>query len=194
MKTRFSLRKFFLITLIEGILAFIWMLLMPGDPESAMFLGFSKFRLMLLVVMIMLIAFAAVITYKAHKNSDWYERKTNRIKTFSQKDGNLTTTIVLTFSTFVYGVYFLYTAFTTTDLFIQGYFTRLSPFIFWITLICGQTLLFAFQDKGILKGYFQNHGISILVLFVILVSGMLMHTYLWDLQPEDWDINPVQSR
>lgn len=194
MKKRFTLQTYFYATLTEGIIALLWLILIPGDPKSALILGISKFRLILLVVMLLLLGLTSIASYQAKKDTAWYQKASQKVAAIFQWDGNLTTGFVLSLSGFLSGGYFLYTAFTTTDLFVQGYFTRLSPFMFWFTAICGQTLLYIFRDTKVFKKYFRSHGFAVLTLFVILITGMLMHSHLWELEPEDWDPYKMFSR
>ncbi len=187
MNRRFTLQTYLYAALIEGMIALLWLLLIPSDPKSVWLFGISKFRLILLMAMILLLIVTSTLTYKAKKDPRWYQKATQKIDGIFTQEGHLTTGTVLTLSGFLSGIYFLYTAFTTTDLFLQGYFTRLAPFMFWFTLMCGQAVPVIFKDREVFKGYFRSHGIAVLVLFMILISGLAMHSYLWELQPEDWD-------
>ncbi|MBC8505876.1 MAG: hypothetical protein ISR58_03545 [Anaerolineales bacterium] len=190
----YSLQYYLITTLIGGLIALIWLVIIPSDAENGVIFGFSTFRLILFAIKLVLLLAVAIITRKALKDFKWSTTFGMRIETISQSDGNLTTVTVLSLSGFLYGVYFIFTAFTTTDLFIQGYFTRLAPFMLWFTFICGQTLIFFFQGKGILKQYLRSHGIAVLVLLFILTGGLAMHSYLWELHPEDWDTHTMFNR
>ena len=196
MKTtkQYTLQNYLLTSLIGGLIALAWLVFTPSDSENGVIFGFSTFRLILLAVNLLLLLMVAIITSKAFTDSERATKYGQRIDLIFQSDGNLTTVAVLALSGFLYGAYFIFTAFTTTDLFIQGYFTRLAPFMFWFTIICAQTLIFTFQDKGVLKQYLRSHGIAVVVLFIILISGLAMHSYLWELQPEDWDTHTMFNR
>jgi len=188
---KYSLQTYLLASLIAGLIAQLWLIFIPSDPENGIFFGFSTFRLILLAIMIVMLLGLAIITWKAFKDPIWSAKTELRIESVIQSDGNLTTGFILSLSGFFYGAYFIITANTTTDLFIKGYFTRLAPFMFWFTIICGQTLVFIFHDRGVRKQYFRSHGIAVLILFVILISGLAMHSYLWELQPKDWDPHSI---
>jgi len=187
LKKQFAIQTNLYLALIEGIIALIWVLLIPSDPKSAWIFGISRFRLILLVVILTLLSLISIITCKGHKDTVWYQKTSRKISTIFKWDGNLTTGFMISLSGLLSGVYFLYTAFTTTDLFVQGYFTRLSPIMFWLTALCGQSLIFIFRDIEIFKRYFRSHGFAILMLLAILTTGMFMHSYLWEIEPEVWD-------
>ena len=92
------------------------------------------------------------------------------------------------------GLIFLITTFTTTDLFLKGYYIRLAPWMFWFTMFCGQTLMFSIlYDSNIWKNYIISHGKALLILVLLLIAGLLMHTHMWDLPTEEWDINKLFS-
>jgi len=194
MKRRFTLQAFLYLAYLPGFIALVWLSLIPGDPKSAWIFGISKFRAILLVTMFLLLCLASIFSYKAGKDTDWSQNTTQKIDAFLNWDGNLTTGLILSLSGLLYGSHFLYTAFTTTDLFIQGYFSRLAPFLFWFAFFCGLTLCYIFRDIGVIKKYLRAHGVAVLSLLVILVSGLLMHTYLWDLKTEDWDTTTMFTR
>jgi len=194
LKKQFTLLSFLYSTLIEGVIALLWLLLIPGDPESAWIFSFSKFRLILLLAILLPLGLTSILTYKAKKAALWYQKASDRINALFQWDGHLTTGFVLSLSGLMYGSYFLYTALATTDLFLQGYFTRLAPLMFWFTALCGQTLYFIFHTGDTFKKYLRTHGFAVLTTFVILISGLLMHSHLWGLEPEDWDTHAMFNR
>jgi hypothetical protein len=58
----------------------------------------------------------------------------------------------------------------------------------WFTAISGQTLLLLIlHDFNSFKQYMLDHGRGLLAVLVILISGLFVHGYLWDIEPEDWD-------
>ena len=190
----YSLQIYLLASLIAGLFAQLWLIFIPRDPENGIIFGFSPFRLILLAIMLVLLLGVAILTWRTFKDPTWSVKTEMRIKSIFQSAGNITTGFVLSLSGFIYGAYFIFTAYRITDLFIKGYFTRLAPIIFWFTIICGQTFVFIFQDGDVRKQYFRSHGIAILILFVILTSGLAMHLYMWELQPEVWDPHSIFNR
>lgn len=191
MKKTLTLKTYFYALLIEGLISLFWLLLIPGDPKSAVLLGMSKFRLLLFFVLLLSLGLVAIITYKIHKNKAWYQNIINKIDETFAHDGHLTTAFMLALAGFLGGSYFLYTTFTTSDLFLLGYFSRLAPLMFWFTALCIQTILYLFHKKEVRREYLQSHAFAILILLLILISGMLMHTHLWYLQPEEWDARKI---
>jgi len=159
MKIKFTLKFYLWLTLAEGFISLGLLLLIPSDPKSVWVLGISKYRLLLLGSLILPVVFVVILALKMRKDSICLAKTTKKIGVIFQWGGHLTTAIVLSLSGFISGCYFLFTALTTTDLFIQGYFVRLTPWIFWVTAVCGQTLLFLiYQNTKAWKQYTQAHG------------------------------------
>ena len=186
MKKQIPLRTFFYTTSIEGIISLLWLFLIPSDAKSSGFLGMSTFRLIQFFVLLIALGVSAFFSQKARKNTQWYQRATQKVANTFLHDGNLTSMLVLSLSGFLSGVYFIFTAFTTTDLFVQGYLTRLAPILFWFSAISAGTLFYVAYNTDF-KRYLRSHGWAVVLLLFILVSGMLTHNSLWKLDPEEWD-------
>jgi hypothetical protein len=183
---KINLKNTFQAIFLEGLISLVWLLLIPGKPDNSIFLGMSTLRLILLFVLLIALGGSAFLALRARQKPAWNQRVTQKISQSLLNDGNLTTALVLSLAGFLSGSYFIYTAFTTTDLFVQGYFTRLAPIIFWLTTTFLGLLLYTARNTDF-KGYLRSHGAAILILLAILTAGMLMHNHLWQLEPEDWD-------
>jgi len=134
----------------------------------------------------------ALLVRKIIKDESWYARFNHKVETLFRYDGHLTTAFVLSLAGFLGGSFFLYTAITTTNLFVQGYFVRLAPGMFWFTALCGQVIFFsASQDSARLKQYIYTHGIALITLAAILVVGLVIHDYFWELPIETWDTHKL---
>ncbi len=192
MKIRITLKHHIWLALVEGLISLVLLLLIPSDPKSIWALGFSKTRILLLISIALPIIFLLILAVKARKNKVWLKMGTQKITAIFQWHGHITTGFVLSLSGLIAGCYFLFTALTTTDIFIKGYFIRLTPWAFWITAIFGQILTFlVFHDKNIWKHYIQAHGKAVLTIFIVLIAGLWIHNYLWELQPETWDTHKM---
>lgn len=194
MNRQFSLKTFLAAVFFEGILALIWLFIIPGDSTNIWIFGFSKFRFLLFVGLLVLLVLAGFLAFRARKNPAWHGKISRNIQAFYQSSSNLTTTLVLSLFGLGAGLHFLNTAFTTTDVFVQGYFTRLAPFMFWFTAISGQILVFTILDFPTLKTYLRAHGLALALLIVILLVGMSVHSYLWELDPEQWDTHDMFNK
>lgn len=59
---------------LEGLAAAVWLLLIPGEAENAVFLGYSLRRLALLVPLLVPIAIALFIHVKLNREKDWLDK------------------------------------------------------------------------------------------------------------------------
>lgn len=189
---QFSLRITLLSTLAEGVLSIVAFLLIPGDPKNAWILGLSKSRLFMLIVAVLIVMFFGVQIIRLLRNREALQALDQKIKGVIAREGNLTTGFVLSLAGLVGGILFLNSTFTTTDMFLKGYYIRLAPWMLWFTLLSAQTLLFlVLSDLRRFRRYLSQHGFGLLTLLLILTAGLLVHTRLWDLAPSDWDVNKL---
>jgi hypothetical protein len=190
---KMTLKNIFFASFIVGLISLVWLLLIPGNPGNSVLLGMSTLRLILFFVLLIALCGSAFTALRARQNPAWSQGMTQKISQSLLNEGNLTTVLVFSLAGFSSGIYFLYTAFTTTDLFLQGYFTRLAPIIFWLTATLLGILLYVVRNSDF-RGFLRSHGAAILILLIILTAGMLMHNHLWQLEPEDWDTYNMFNR
>ncbi len=185
MKSKFTLKTYLIAALVEGIISLLLLVLIPGDPKNVWLLGMSKSRIVMLAAGTLTVAAFALLAVRAIKDEPRYARLDLRVEKIFQYAGHLTTGLVFSLAGFAGGVYFLFIALTTTDVFIRGYFIRLAPWVFWLTAICGQTLLFLYYsnvDRA--KKYFRDHGWAVLALLVVLSIGLATHLYLGNIDTD----------
>jgi hypothetical protein len=189
---KFPLRIYLVAALLEGILVLAGLLLIPGDPKNAWLWGLSRSRLFMLLVAFLFVVFVGIQVRRLLRDRTRLQALDVRIEKATAQAGHLTTAIVLSLAGLVGGIIFLDNTFSTTDLFLKGYYVRLAPWMFWFTALSGQTLLFlVFRDFSGFKKYLAQHSIALLAVLLILVAGSFAHIYLWDLSPEAWDINKL---
>lgn len=188
MKKFINLRTQFFASIFEGVISLIWLFMIPGDPASSLFLGMSPLRVILFFMLLIALGVSVFLAQKARQNHAWYQKSSQRLESALTHDGTLTTWFIVSLAGFLSGSFFLYSAFTTTDQFILGYFTRLAPLMFWFSATCLGSLLLIIATSDF-KRYLHAHGLAILLLVSILTAGMLAHDHLWKLKPEDWDIH-----
>lgn len=186
MKPNTLMRAYLIAALIEGVLSAIILLLIPGDPKNARFLGLSTIRLLMWAGMLVCIGLVGMTLLRAYKHESWLAKVNLRLSQFFQRPGNLTGAIVFSAAGLLGGIYALYTTLTTADLFFQGYFLRLAPWLFWLAAFCGQNLIFfPLRDQPAWKGYLRAHGWAVLALLLVLLLGWLVHHKLGSMELRD---------
>ncbi|MBL7162416.1 MAG: hypothetical protein ISS57_07400 [Anaerolineales bacterium] len=179
MKRRFPLHSFLIITLIEGIFSFLWLLFIPSDPENAWILGLSITRVILLAGMLLLLLPLAILTFKAYKNVEWYQRVTQKRDRFLSRDEYITIDFLIPIVGTLGGIYFLITTLTTSNLHTQGYFIRLAPIVLWLTVLSIQSIIYLFYwNTTVSKAYLKHNGFALLLIFITLGLGLALHLYL----------------
>lgn len=147
MKGRFTPLSFLFLTMFEGVVSLIWLLLIPGESGNGVILGLSYLRLFYLLGLLLALALTGGIALMALRAPSWFQAITCKAGEILQRG----LFAIFVFSTAVLvsvaGVYLLFIAFTTTDLQIAGVLTRLAPGIFWLTAICGQSALYFFLHR-----------------------------------------------
>ncbi len=149
-------------------------------------------RLAMLGAMLFGVLAAAWLNYTAFRRPPWFKKLTRRFRNFLESDGHITSLLTFFLWGMVGGIYFLFITLTTTDQFILGYFSRLAPWIFWLTSNCVLSLFFLLcRNIATTQGYLRKHGLALLILQTILFFGIVGHSYLWALEPSDWDVNKM---
>ena len=140
-KSNRLLRIQLIAVLVEAGLGLLSLFLIPSDPQNAWVLGLSKSRLVMVFAWILLSSVVVFLVVKTLRKEAWLVKLGDWIEQALQTDGHLTSGLVFSLTGLVGGSYFLYVAFTTTDLYLKGYFIRLAPWVFWLTALSAQTLI-----------------------------------------------------
>ena len=187
MKTNILKTHFYLIT-VEGIIGFLWLALIPSESGGSWVFRLSTSRATFLAIIFIFLGISIFFTIKAYRNKNWINKLFHSLDTLFQKDGHRTSGLVIALASVCIGGYVLYESFSTTDLYIRGYFSRIAPAMFWLTAISIQALLYLWNaDPETRKKHLQQHGLALLCLLVLIVAGFFMHNYLWKLEPDSWD-------
>jgi len=185
-KSKSFLRLHLITVLVEAGLGLLALFLIPSDPQNAWFVGLSKTRLLMVFAWMMLASVVSFLVVRTLRNGTWFDRLDEWIERTLGADGHLTSGLVFSLAGFVGGTYFLVVAFTTTDLHLKGYFIRLAPWVFWLTALCAQTLLLLiFTDTKRFWVYLRTHGLTLLVLFAVLVAGLIVHLNLANIDHDE---------
>jgi hypothetical protein len=140
------------LAIIDGIICSIMLLLIPSDPQTAWLIGYSRSRILMLVVcgigiLIFTIMFLGV--YFPSKKTLTTIRKLDAILA---EERVITTVVIFFLSLLTLSVVYLIFAFTNLDYVvpsdavtsmeqIKAYLFRLSPFVLWSALLCAQILI-----------------------------------------------------
>ena len=125
---------YFSFAILDGIVAVIYLLLIPPDPKNSVFLGFSSRRLLLVSCILVPTMLLIYLLLKTNKNPGFaYKLSDCMIKL-----------PVFTFTYFLFTVSTI--AFISSFLIFPksnaAYIERVRPLILWLLLLFGQTLLF----------------------------------------------------
>ncbi len=192
MKAKQTLRTFLLLTFAEGVLTLILLLTIPGDPKNAWILGLSRFRVLMLAAGMFVVGTTGLFVRRTVNDRTRLTHLQEKVSSALSWDGHVTTTLTLALAGLIAGSYFFYITFTSTDQFLLGFFRRLTPWVFWVTAICAQTLVLLIQAlRQGSRSYFRAHWLALFTLLVVLITGVAIHTSLWELRPEDWDVRHI---
>jgi hypothetical protein len=68
---------FFLASFVEGVIALVWLGLIPPDTKNSVFLGFSFKRLLMMAFIVAILAILAFLGWISWRHRDWRERWLN---------------------------------------------------------------------------------------------------------------------
>ena len=84
-----SYRVFLALTTLEGIITVILLLVAPSETKSAVLLGYSVQKIILVGLIFIIDLFGALVTIRAIKSRTWLEGKIKEIGIFLETGGNL---------------------------------------------------------------------------------------------------------
>ena len=113
----------------EGILAFILLLLIPTDPENHWFLGYSKARLLLSVVLILLVLIFLLLSNLNLKRPEFAKKLSQKLDLLLEIYGFSLPVFLLLFGFFIIGTYIK----TVRYLPVEEIKIRLLPFILYLS-------------------------------------------------------------
>ena len=187
-----ALIYYFLLGAVEGLFVFIALMLIPPDPKNAWLLGYSRSRLLMAGgIFVGFLVFMGLYV-KSVRNNVWLGKVSAKIKILVAELG--------WFLLFVWGlfilVYFFPYAYYLTKPPLHLVIERMMPLVFWVFLLCIQTLILLFvlgrnmivdvkQEKFALEvkpiKYAAFFGIAALLLMVMerfIFPGKLVDTFL----------------
>lgn len=170
--------------LIEGFLAILLLLVLPGDQKNIWLFGFSKARLLMFAMMATAVLSIVWFKRKLVRDEPWSKKVLCSVRLMLSNKDFVIIFFAVSIIGFITGVHLLNFGLTSTDEFVQILLLRLAPLIFWLTTIFGETVLIIlvlpFLNIKEIKDLFHKRRFTYLILFIILLVGTVVHTSLWD--------------
>jgi len=179
---RLTLKSFVFFSVLAGFISLLWLLILPVDVKNEWFLGYSKNRIMMTGLMGGILSLLGLIYWFASTNKSFNSQLVRMIGAlFSQKKYFATLILVSLFLIFA-GLLFLISLFFITDEFIMGILVRILPWIFFLTTLSLQVLLFFYfndlvSEKTLVENrvYLSNQLIlfSLFFCFILINLGSI---------------------
>ena len=134
------LRVYFYLLPAEGLVALVFLLSIPTDPKNAVLFGFSPLRLGLLGTMLVLIAIFFTVTVWIRRYPIRLAKTSNFIEALVSNNRIFWLIVIFLTLSFILSTFLL---FISNEGFIWAYLVylvRLSPFLFWCSCWCVQTI------------------------------------------------------
>jgi hypothetical protein len=176
---------YFALGAIEGLIC-LWLLLrLPADQKSAIFLGYSPLRMVLITATLIGIIIFLWLIDKA-KNQNWQNKFLSWVDRLFQNEKTSTLTVGFLLIVFIIGLIFLYSSITQTEYYIRAHLIqpielirtvmdRLAPGVFWISAFCFQTLvLFSILKYSTKADYYRVVRAISIVIFPLLLAYFLL--------------------
>jgi len=179
MKTKFTIKTYLIIALIGGVISTILIGVLSMVSKDISILGLSNFSALFLILNLLAIsALIFLITRKA-KDPIWTDQLKQKATLLTDTEERKTQFLLVSLGGFLLGFYFIFHTLTTTNPLHQNYFPYFIPWAFWVSAICGQSLIFIFLwDKKSWTIYIKKNGFALLTLIVILGAGFTIHSQL----------------
>jgi hypothetical protein len=180
-----NLVLFFTLGAIEGILCFGILVLLPADQKTTWLFGYSRLRVFMLVAAFLGISFFSWMIIKA-KDPDWVRKIFHKLDKLFQRERTATFVLGFLLVVFMLGVIFLYSSITQTDFVVRPHLLktielirtamdRLAPFVFWLTALSLQTMVFLLVLKyGTRARYYRVLRVISIVIFPLLIGLILI--------------------
>ena len=135
------LRWYFVLGAVEGALAIIALLSLPGSAMSRGLLSLSPGRLALAAPALLLVSAFAWAAVKTWWRPAWAERQSQRLAEFSRRDGVYWMALTLFGLAFILCINLLLLNWKNTDQYVQAYLMRLATYAWWGVLLSIQSAL-----------------------------------------------------
>ena len=185
------LRVYFYLLPAEGLVALVFLLSIPTDPKNAVLFGFSPLRLGLLGTMLVLIAIFFTVTVWIRRYPIRLAKTSNFIEALVSNNQIFWLLVIFLTLSFILSTFLLFISnegFAGTYLI---YLVRLSPFFFWFSCWCFQTigvlLIYRYGSDYLeeRKVSLQRFGPWVLILAVLLMLWVVIAWSKIGLAPDD---------
>lgn len=172
-----TLKIFFLLSFLEGLISFLYLLTIPGDPKNSFLLGLSTSRLFLLGVVLILALFFFSALIIIWRQENLANKLTSRLENIFNRPVVLLIATHLSFLVSLFGLYIFYLSFFFgTDRYIEAYAIRLRPLVFWVTAICIKILIILLLQTF----WFKNNKIFVTLAIIVFTSIVLKTAWISD--------------
>jgi hypothetical protein len=140
------------LAIIDGILCLILLLLIPSDSQTAWLFGYSRSRILMLVVCGIGILIFTIMYLGVYFKAKRVLTTISKLNTILVQERASTIAVIVFLTLLILSVVYLIFALTNLDYVVpsdavtsmeqvKAYIFRLSPFVLWIALLCTQILI-----------------------------------------------------
>lgn len=174
---QFTLRNYFLLVALEGLISLAFIFSLPKDPDSNWIFGYSPFRLFLITIAFTTVILFFLLSYKSSRNVKWASNWFQKVTAFLQDEKICTSVIGFLLVFFLLGVWLLISVYPLSTYrtpahqlgtieTIYAYALRLTPFVFWSTAVSLQTNIFVhLYGFGSKEKYYRVF--SVIAFFIV---------------------------
>ncbi len=136
-----ALGAFLALAGVEGVLALVALLALPGEAHNRLPLGFSNARLALAAAILLLVLALAALLWNLRRNETWGANLCAWLAALLKPAWVYTALLVLCLAVVFLGVQLGNAALKMPDASVRAYLVRLLPLVAWLTLMCAQALI-----------------------------------------------------
>ena len=161
---------------LEGILALIFLFLIPSDPKNSWFLGYSKNRLLLSIALILMVSPHLLLSYFSLKKPEFTQKLSHILDSVLEIYGFPLPVLLLLWGLFAFGPYLE----PFTYLKAEAIKIRLLPLILYLSsrfiqLVLVITAMIRIRIKQGIQMKFSRRN---LIAYLSYVTGFLVSTHL----------------
>ncbi len=169
------------LAVVDGLICITVLLFIPSDSQSVWLLGYSRARILMLIVSTIGICVFAGLFLLLSRLTRWAAKVSRKVEVVLLKERPGTFVVGVFLSLFVFVFMYLVFAYTNLDYRvpsdavtameqIKAYLYRLAPFALWCALLSGQILIvLTFLGYGTQARYYRAlQGLSIIIFPLLL--------------------------
>ena len=175
------------LAVVDGIICIVMLLLIPSDQKSIWLFGYSRSRILLLVVCVIGISIFVGLFFWLFLRSEQAIHMCRKLETILLTERLSTAIIFFIVSLFLLSLFYLVFTYTNLDYHVpsdaitameqvKAYMYRLAPFALWSALLCGQMLIaLTFLGYASTEKYLRTvQVLSIIIwpLFLVIIWGV----------------------